>query len=178
MWADFCLTVSNLSVCSRLQSVSKLETMALATLPWKTFKSVLPCMLNFSQLATFWCKACSPVCWNLQTILTSWINYCCHELWHLFTDIIFFSTPFSDLPNIFVSSAAVMVKVQFTSESLWGISYPCTWTQTTGNTCRKYECIPKNRIYRAPVAQLTGHWVVMREVVSSTPARPTLRVLK
>ena len=169
MWADFCLTGPNLSVCSQLQSVSKLETMALATLPWKTFKSVLSCMLNFSQLATFWCKAWSPVCWNLQTILTSWINY---------IYIIFFSTPFSDLPNIFVSSAAVMVKVQFTSESLWGISYPCTWTQTTGNTCRKYECIPKNRIYRAPVAQLTEHWVVMREVVSSTPAGPTLRVLK
>ena len=29
---------------------------------------------------------------------------------------------------------------------------------------------------RAPVAQLIEHWVVMREVVSSTPAGPTLRV--
>ena len=31
---------------------------------------------------------------------------------------------------------------------------------------------------RAPVAQLVEHRVVMREVVSSTPAGPTLRVLK
>ena len=31
---------------------------------------------------------------------------------------------------------------------------------------------------RAPVAQLTEHWVVTGEVVSSTPAGPTLRVLK
>ena len=31
---------------------------------------------------------------------------------------------------------------------------------------------------RAPVAQLIEHRVVMREVVSSTPAGPTLRVLK
>ena len=32
--------------------------------------------------------------------------------------------------------------------------------------------------YRAPVAQLVEHWAVMREVVSSTPAGPTPRVLK
>ena len=31
---------------------------------------------------------------------------------------------------------------------------------------------------RAPVAQLIEHRVVTREVVSSTPAGPTLRVLK
>ena len=31
---------------------------------------------------------------------------------------------------------------------------------------------------RAPVAQLVEHRAVMREVVSSTPAGPTLRVLK
>ena len=31
---------------------------------------------------------------------------------------------------------------------------------------------------RAPVAQLVGHRVVTREVVSSTPTGPTLRVLK
>ena len=31
---------------------------------------------------------------------------------------------------------------------------------------------------RAPVAQLVEHRVVTREVVSSTPAGPTLRVLK
>ena len=31
---------------------------------------------------------------------------------------------------------------------------------------------------RAPMAQLVEHRVVMREVVSSTPAGPTLRVLK
>ena len=31
---------------------------------------------------------------------------------------------------------------------------------------------------RAPVAQLVEHWAVMREVVSSTPAGPTFRVLK
>ena len=30
----------------------------------------------------------------------------------------------------------------------------------------------------APVAQLVEHWAVLREVVSSTPAGPTLRVLK
>ena len=35
-----------------------------------------------------------------------------------------------------------------------------------------------NFSYRAPVAQLVEHRVVMREVVSSTPAGPTLRVLK
>ena len=29
-----------------------------------------------------------------------------------------------------------------------------------------------------PVAQLVEHWVIMREVVSSTPGGPTLRVLK
>ena len=29
-----------------------------------------------------------------------------------------------------------------------------------------------------PVAQLVEHWAVTREVVSSTPAGPTLRVLK
>ena len=33
-------------------------------------------------------------------------------------------------------------------------------------------------INRAPVAQLVEHRAVMREVVSLTPARPTLRVLK
>ena len=32
--------------------------------------------------------------------------------------------------------------------------------------------------YRAPVAQLTEHRAVTREVVSSTPAGPTLRVFK
>ena len=31
---------------------------------------------------------------------------------------------------------------------------------------------------RGPVAQLVGHRVVTREVVSSTPTGPTLRVLK
>ena len=44
-----------------------------------------------------------------------------------------------------------------------------------------YWLINKDQLslhYRAPVAQLTEHWVVMREVVSSTPAAPTLRVLK
>ena len=34
------------------------------------------------------------------------------------------------------------------------------------------------RAYRAPVAQLVEHRAVTREVVSSTPAGPTLRVLK
>ena len=33
-------------------------------------------------------------------------------------------------------------------------------------------------IYRAPVAQLVEHRTVTREVVSSTPAGPTLRVYK
>ena len=33
-------------------------------------------------------------------------------------------------------------------------------------------------LHRAPVAQLVEHRAVMREVVSSTPAGPTLRVLK
>ena len=33
-------------------------------------------------------------------------------------------------------------------------------------------------IYRAPVAQLVEHRAVTREVVSSTPAGPTLRVFK
>ena len=33
-------------------------------------------------------------------------------------------------------------------------------------------------LYRAPVAQLIEHRVVMQEVVSSTPAGPTLRVFK
>ena len=33
-------------------------------------------------------------------------------------------------------------------------------------------------IYRAPVAQLIERRVVTREVVSSTPAGPTFRVLK
>ena len=34
------------------------------------------------------------------------------------------------------------------------------------------------RNYRTPVAQLVEHRVIMREVVSSTPTGPTLRVLK
>ena len=34
------------------------------------------------------------------------------------------------------------------------------------------------KIYRAPVAQLVEHRAVTREVVSSTPAGPTLRVFK
>ena len=34
------------------------------------------------------------------------------------------------------------------------------------------------RIKCAPLAQLVGHWAVTREVVSSTPAGPTLRVFK
>ena len=33
-------------------------------------------------------------------------------------------------------------------------------------------------LYRAPVAQLVEHRAAMRKVVSSTPARPTLRVFK
>ena len=33
-------------------------------------------------------------------------------------------------------------------------------------------------LYRAPVAQLIEHRFVTREVVSSTPVGPTLRVLK
>ena len=37
---------------------------------------------------------------------------------------------------------------------------------------------PKIFIHRAPMAQLVEHWAVMREVVSLTPAGPTLRVLK
>ena len=37
---------------------------------------------------------------------------------------------------------------------------------------------PLDSDYRAPVAQLIEHRVVTREVVSSTPAGPTLRVLK
>ena len=32
--------------------------------------------------------------------------------------------------------------------------------------------------HHAPVAQLVEHWAAMREVVSSTMAGPTLRVLK
>ena len=34
------------------------------------------------------------------------------------------------------------------------------------------------QLNRAPVAQLVEHQVIMREVVSSTPAGPTLWVLK
>ena len=40
---------------------------------------------------------------------------------------------------------------------------------------------PKRRrqqVHRAPVAQLVEYRAVVREVVSSTPAGPTLRVLK
>ena len=33
-------------------------------------------------------------------------------------------------------------------------------------------------ILSAPVAQLVEHWAVMREVMSSTPAGPSLGVLK
>ena len=40
---------------------------------------------------------------------------------------------------------------------------------------RKYK---RGRPHRAPIAQLIEHRVVMRKVVSSTPAGPTLRVLK
>ena len=35
-----------------------------------------------------------------------------------------------------------------------------------------------NIIDRAPVAQSVEHWTITREVVSSTPAGPTLRVFK
>ena len=48
-----------------------------------------------------------------------------------------------------------------------------------------FSALPKERFARlailvdsAPVAQLVEHQVVMREVVSSTPAGPTLRVSK
>ena len=37
---------------------------------------------------------------------------------------------------------------------------------------------PDRFIYRAPVAQLVEHRAVLREVVSSTLAGPTLKVLK
>ena len=40
---------------------------------------------------------------------------------------------------------------------------------------------PKRRreqAHRSPVAQLVEHRAVVREVISSTPAGPTLRVLK
>ena len=47
------------------------------------------------------------------------------------------------------------------------INYP------TGNSVTKGPILD-----RAPVAQLVEHWVVTREVVSSIPAGPTLRVLK
>ena len=40
------------------------------------------------------------------------------------------------------------------------------------------EFLYKKRPHRAPVAQLVEHRAVMREVVSSTLAEPTLRVLK
>ena len=40
------------------------------------------------------------------------------------------------------------------------------------------EMAKQNIQHRAPVAQLVEHRAVMREVVSSTPARPTLGVLK
>ena len=42
----------------------------------------------------------------------------------------------------------------------------------------KITTIMQGMHYRAPVAQLVEHRAVMREVVSSTPAGPTLRVLK
>ena len=38
--------------------------------------------------------------------------------------------------------------------------------------------VPSRLFHRAPVAQLVEHRAVTREVVSSTPARPTLRVFK
>ena len=37
-------------------------------------------------------------------------------------------------------------------------------------------CKTATFFHHAPVAQLVEHWVVTREVVSSTPAGPTLRV--
>ena len=43
-----------------------------------------------------------------------------------------------------------------------------------GRVVRKVEPVHN----RAPAAQLIEHRVVMQEVVSSTPAGPTLRVLK
>ena len=43
-----------------------------------------------------------------------------------------------------------------------------------------YKLIRKIHVafYRARVVQLVEHWAVTGEAVSSTPARPTLRVLK
>ena len=40
------------------------------------------------------------------------------------------------------------------------------------------HCVKGHIIIPRPVAQLVEHRVVVREVVSSTPAGPTLRVLK
>ena len=42
----------------------------------------------------------------------------------------------------------------------------------------RYHGLQYNEFNRAPVAQLVEHRAVLREVVSSTPAGPTLRVLK
>ena len=44
--------------------------------------------------------------------------------------------------------------------------------------CRETAVITAHELYRAPVAQSVEHRAAMREVVSSTPAGPTLRVLK
>ena len=49
------------------------------------------------------------------------------------------------------------------------------WGGTSLKTAAKEATISGDR---APIAQLVEHRVVMREVVSSTPAGPTLRVLK
>ena len=41
-----------------------------------------------------------------------------------------------------------------------------------------WNLVDGSEVYRAPVAQLVEHRVVTREVVSSTPARPTLGAFK
>ena len=42
----------------------------------------------------------------------------------------------------------------------------------------RYHGLQYNEFNRAPVTQLVEHRAVLREVVSSTPAGPTLGVLK
>ena len=56
--------------------------------------------------------------------------------------------------------------------------YKLTNEEMKGRMNEKSRTNVKTRFNRAPVAQLDEHWVVTREVVSSTQAGPTLRVFK
>ena len=89
--------------------------------------------------------------------------------------------------NVSISEFVTLVVVPF-----WLRCFqPCVWVlnekcgikekklaQRSLNMLQEMCVLSPSGVERAPIAQLVGRRVVMREVVSSTPAGPTLRVLK